>query len=692
MQTSNYVSAINKLARYFYTSMIVLLSSFCFSQSSITGKVWFDADVNGLIDPLETSFSNIPVLLITCAGQFVEATQTDLNGEYIFNEVADGNYKLFFSTSSLNGTYAFTITGSNLDNSALANGFTECNLINVDLNDEYTLNAGLTILSSIGDKIWNDINGNGLQEIDEPGISNVIVNLHRASDGIIVSTTTSDSGGVYGFINILSGNYFISMSPSSVYIHTKLNFSNSALNSDITGSNGLNTTDVFIVEVGLDNIDLDAGFYECAKICGIMYFDENFSDTLNSNENGINGLLINLWRIDAGDTILYDQRYTGIKPGSPSDDGYYEFCVPPGRYYIQVYTSLPKEIIAGLPFVGDNPYFNNYITHSNGINTTNNIDVISGDELCYFNGGFYCTGSVVTKVWFDNNQNGVQDEEDYGIANKTVVLYDQDYNLIEIGITTSDGVYAFDSLRNGSYFVSCDIEPEYSYTLPNRGDDNLDSDVVGSFGVGTTALVVIDSCQKYNHVDVGIVFGALPVIWGDISVSKNKNFQTLKWNVLSESNISHYIVTKNISDNNKWENIGTVLSLGNKNDGQYYFEDYDSHYSSNINYRVIAVDFDGQTLISRIVSQSPDDQNISFYMHPNPASDFIEIKISGAEKENQDLYIYMYNSFGVNILSFPTNGITKINIPVSEMSSGLYKVILKSNLDTLQSSSVIILR
>ena len=79
-------------------------------------------------------------------------------------------------------------------------------------------------------------------------------------------------------------------------------------------------------------------------------------------------------------------------------------------------------------------------------------------------------------------------------------------------------------------------------------------------------------------------------------------------------------------------------------------------------------------------------------MHPNPASDFIEIKISGAEKENQDLYIYMYNSFGVNILSFPTNGITKINIPVSEMSSGLYKVILKSNLDILQSSSVIILR
>jgi len=654
--------------------------------------VWFDADANGLINPLETTFPNIPVFLITCAGQFIEATQTDVNGDYVFVDIVDGNYKLFFTTSGLSTQYVFTITGSNVDNNALANGFTDCNVISVGSNDEYTLNAGLTILSTIGNKIWNDINGNGLQEIEESGITNVTVNLHRESDDVIVSSTTSNVSGLYSFINILPGNYFISMSPSNVYIPTIVTTSNPALNSDITGINGPNTTDVFVVTVGINNFDIDGGFYECAKICGIVFYDENFSNTLNSSENGINGLLVNLWRIEVGDTLVYQQEYTGVKPGSPSDDGYYEFCVPPGRYYIEVAWSVAGDIIAGLPFIGGNPLLYNYITHSNGINTTNHIDLISGAELCYINAGFYCTGSVKTRVWFDDNQNGVQDVEDYGIINKTVFLFDQYYNVIDSGFTTSGGFYTFDSLSNGSYFVYYDIEPEYSYTIPNMGDDNLDSDIVGSFGIGTTALIVIDSCQKYNHVDVGVTSGVLPVNWGDISVSKNKNFHSINWNILNESNVSHYIVTRNYSVNNDWDNIGTVLSGGNKNGVQYHFEDYDVHHYSVIYYRIIAIDYDGKALKSRIVSLSSDDQNIRFYIQPNPASDFVEIKISGGDMENQDLYISMFNSFGINILSFPVNGMTKINIPVSEMNSGLYKVILKSNVEILQSSSVIIMR
>ena len=692
MNNCNYFSVIKILPKILYSFLILLLPSLSIGQSDIAGKVWFDTNANGLIDPLENTFPNIPVFLITCSGQFVQATQTNGTGDYGFTNVADGNYKLFFNTSGLSSTYVFTIIDTNLDNNALANGYTDCNVIDVNTSDEYILNAGLTILTSIGDKIWNDLNGNGLQNNGEPGLNNVTVNLQRASDDAIIATTTSNASGSYSFNNILPGNYFISFLPSAIYQPTIINNTNPASNSDITDANGPNTTDVFTLTAGINNFNLDAGFYECAKICGFMYYDGNFNNTLSINENGINGLQVRLWRIESGDTLLYLQQYTGPKPGSPSDDGYYEFCVPPGKYFVEVSGTLPDDIIAGLPFVGNNPLIFNSITHANGINTTNNIDVISGDEFCHINGGFYCTGSIVTRVWFDTNQNGVQDDADYGMGNTAVFLYDQYYNLIEFGFTTPDGYYVFDSLSNGSYFIYSNIEPEFSYTIPHMGEDDLDSDIDGTMGEGTTALFVIDSCQHYNHVDAGIAFGVLPVIWGDISASKNKNSQTVTWNVLSENNVSHYIVTKNKSGNDTWENIGTVKSIDNKSDGKYHFDDYDTYYTSDIHYRVIAVDYDGKTLKSKIVSLYPNDKNLKFNVHPNPASELIEIKISGTERENQELSVSIYNSLGMDILNFPVDGVSTINIPVSELTPGIYRVTLKSNYKILQSNNVIIAR
>ena len=692
MNNSNYFSVINTLPNFFYSLLILVFPSFCISQSNISGSVWFDADANGLIDPQENTFPNIPVFLITCSGQFLQATQTDPNGNYAFTNVTDGNYKLFFNTSGVGSQYVFTITDNTTDNDALANGYTDCNTLDININDEYILNAGLTILASIGDKIWNDLNGNGLQNNGEPGINNVTVNLHRASDDAIIATTTSNSGGIYSFTNIFPGNYFISMVPTPAYQATIINNTNPASNSDITGGNGPNTTDVFTLVAGVNNFNVDAGFYTCARICGFMYYDANFSNTLNINENGINGLQVRLWTIADGDTLLYSQIFTGPKPGSPSEDGYYEFCVPPGRYYIEVPGSLPDDIIAGLPFIGNNPDVYNYITHTNGINTTNNIDVISGDNFCHINGGFYCTGSIVTRVWFDNNLNGVQDVDDYGMGNTEIFLYDQNYNLVESGFTTLDGYYVFDSLYNGSYFVYSLIEPEFSYTIPHMGEDDSDSDVDGTMGEGTTALFVIDSCQHFNHVDAGIAFGVLPVVWGDISVSKNKNIHTVKWSVLSEDNVSHYIVTKNLTGEKGWENIGMVDSKGARNETQYHFDDTDNYFSSDVNYRIIAVDFDGKELKSKIVTLSVDDRNLRFSVHPNPASDILELKISGDEGDDHELNVSIYNSVGVEVLSCPVTGISKINIPVSEMTAGIYRVTLKSNQKIIESRNDIIAR
>lgn len=68
-----------------------------------------------------------------------------------------------------------------------------------------------------GDFVWNDLNGNGLQDAGEPGIDGVTVTMYRDNgDGIPnpandteVRTTVTGNGGLFLFSDFLLGNYFL---------------------------------------------------------------------------------------------------------------------------------------------------------------------------------------------------------------------------------------------------------------------------------------------------------------------------------------------------------------------------------------------------------------------------------------------------------------------------------------------------
>ena len=59
----------------------------------------------------------------------------------------------------------------------------------------------------LGNQVWLDANGNGIQDPGEEGIGGVCVNLYD-SNGILIQQTTTDSNGYYGF-NIQSGEDYM---------------------------------------------------------------------------------------------------------------------------------------------------------------------------------------------------------------------------------------------------------------------------------------------------------------------------------------------------------------------------------------------------------------------------------------------------------------------------------------------------
>ena len=59
---------------------------------------------------------------------------------------------------------------------------------------------------TIGDRVWFDLNENGVQDDGEPGIPGVSIDL-LDSGGNVVASTTTDANGIYTFTNVIPGAY-----------------------------------------------------------------------------------------------------------------------------------------------------------------------------------------------------------------------------------------------------------------------------------------------------------------------------------------------------------------------------------------------------------------------------------------------------------------------------------------------------
>ncbi len=63
---------------------------------------------------------------------------------------------------------------------------------------------------TIGDFVWVDLNRNGLQDVNEPGLGNVALTLKDSGGAVMATTTTSATGG-YQFGGVCAGSYIVEM-------------------------------------------------------------------------------------------------------------------------------------------------------------------------------------------------------------------------------------------------------------------------------------------------------------------------------------------------------------------------------------------------------------------------------------------------------------------------------------------------
>jgi len=244
--------------------------------------------------------------------------------------------------------------------------------------------------------------------------------------------------------------------------------------------------------------------------------------------------------------------------------------------YLEIcYTTESGTVCEQILAIGD-AYIDQYQPEMNaGISTTlfTGASINGCDEiylsLIKFDEPHHTPGlaAIGDTVWFDEDQDGIQDAGEPGIPDVTVNLYDCSDVLMATTTTDADGYYLFTGLLPGGYYVEF-IPPEgYVLTLQDQGaDDTIDSDADPV--TGRTMCTTLDEdetdvtwdCGLYlrefegctltigfwkRHAGFGpqpdVVTPLLPIWLGDAGVGKSLHVTTaeIAYNVLQQHYYCH---------------------------------------------------------------------------------------------------------------------------------------------------------
>lgn len=105
-------------------------------------------------------------------------------------------------------------------------------------------------------------------------------------------------------------------------------------------------------------------------------------------------------------------------------------------------------------------------------------------------------------VWVDANRNGVQDDDEEGLSNVTVELYEEGgTTAVSTTRTGEDGKYSFNNIDAGTYYLIFKDVLGYARTGSNIGENDVDSDA--NVETGRTELIELEEGQTDNTWDAG---------------------------------------------------------------------------------------------------------------------------------------------------------------------------------------------
>ncbi len=275
--------------------------------------------------------------------------------------------------------------------------------------------VGIASMAVIGDRVWTDTNGNGIQDAGELGLPGVTVTLYDNA-GNLVTTATSDPSGLYTF-TVPGGTYSVGFTPPPGYTFAPQGQGTPSTDSDPSPLTGRTTP--FAVTNGQVKNDVDAGLYLPAALGDYVWYDTNADGREDTTENGIGNVTLQLYRDANGNSRLDIGTDTPITVTLTGQDGGYLFDgLQPGVYFVDVTDNL------GLLTTYSHTVIPQSMPDPTGPITLTVGPDLPRRRLRLSQAEQPRHGHVGDTVWWDNNENGVLDPGEAGIGGVTVKLVD----------------------------------------------------------------------------------------------------------------------------------------------------------------------------------------------------------------------------------------------------------------------------
>ncbi|OBR63517.1 hypothetical protein A7K91_06060 [Paenibacillus oryzae] len=438
-------------------------------------------------------------------GSYSVDLTTDNTGTITFTNVPFGQYELIEKTAPAG--YKLDLTPIDV----VINSKT-----NVEVTAENVIGSG-----RIGDYVWWDKNRNGLQDADEDGVAGITVKLFKDGDpDTAIATTTTDNDGKYLFDDLEPGDYYVQFQWPQDYELTK-----NVSGSPGTDSNPLDSnrkTDKITIDRSnnFEDLTIDLGLVPRGAIGDYVWldWDRNGRQYTHDKEKGLNGIEVVLYKEVGGAAVEVERTTTGNHPvghDKAGEPGYYWFDqLLGGKYWVEFLLPVSYNRTTagvGLDNQDSNPTTDEGTTADNRTKyRTGEINIGPAkwiDPTIDF--GVVALGKIGDYVWFDSNDNGIQEAGEPGIQGIEVKLYKDNgatRELVDTVQTDLDGKYLFDHLEAGNYYVWFQTPSIYDLAKMESSGSTSDND---SNRIHTSGA---DKGLTVNPIPIG------PSKWEDMTI------------------------------------------------------------------------------------------------------------------------------------------------------------------------------
>jgi uncharacterized repeat protein (TIGR01451 family) len=602
----------------------------------IGDTVYADWNGDGDQDDGEEGIVGITVTLYTEAGAFITRTTTGAGGYYTFTGLVSGTYRVEVDESGLPAWWDDYEETQDPDEDP---GVCEiCDsrgtaTVSSTLTSDLTIDFGYKPIGfgSLGDYVWYDVNGNGLQEDGEPGISDVTVELYEDSnkDGVIdpgtdaLVITTTNANGYYLFENLpaLTGTY-------GAYL-VRVVVTDTDFPTDAYGNPYVITTEGNPLTRTLGTVehrrDADFGFTVGGMLGDTVWADHDNDGIQDPLEPGlVVSVTLYTWTDGDGDGI-YSATADTVSPiltKTTTVTGFYLFAgLDAGNYVVGV-SNVPagysqtydpdRLIVCDDTSRSDQPSCD----HSMG------VELSAGQIFVNADFGYRPPRVIGDYVWFDSDGDGEQDGTELGIGGVVITLTTPG-GTIYTTTTDSDGYYSFsgDELsEDGTYTIEV-----YTPTLPSTQmtqtyDLDLTLDHKTTMNISSSPFItdVIDFGYRYDgpYNITGHVFFDYSG-HGEYNDTYDENEDT------GYGGITVYL----------WDDEGRLVATTTTLTGTGAFT------FTNLP--------DGMTFTVSVDVTSPKLSGMDLTASPNPAVRYYNtVTINGDDVRNQDFGVYDFIDFG----------------------------------------------